>query len=74
MLKFASMETLLINVPDNKSSLVKQLLKELGVTIENPTKARKLADEINRSIQPGKKPGLDEIVEEINLFRAERGK
>ena len=68
------METLLINVPDNKSSLVKQLLKELGVTIENPTKARKLADEINRSIQPGKKPGLDEIVEEINLFRAERGK
>ncbi len=32
------METLIINIPDKKSALVKQLLKELGVTInENPT-------------------------------------
>jgi hypothetical protein len=29
------METLVINVPDKKSALVKQLLKELGVTIDN---------------------------------------
>jgi len=29
------METLLINIPDKKSALVKQLLKELGVTINN---------------------------------------
>ena len=28
------METLIINIPENKSSLVKQLLKELGVTIQ----------------------------------------
>jgi hypothetical protein len=27
------METLTINIPDKKSTLVKQLLKELGVTI-----------------------------------------
>jgi len=28
------METLIINVPDKKSALVKELLKELGVTIK----------------------------------------
>jgi ABC-type hemin transport system substrate-binding protein len=64
------METLLINVPEQKSSLVKQLLKELGVTIENQTKARKLAEEINQSIKSGPKPGLDEIVAEVNAFRS----
>jgi hypothetical protein len=31
------METLVINVPDKKSVLVKQLLKELGVTINSTT-------------------------------------
>jgi hypothetical protein len=63
------METLLINVPEQKSSLVKQLLKELGVTIESQTKARKLAEEINQSINSGTKPNLDEIVAEVNAFR-----
>jgi hypothetical protein len=29
------METLVINIPDKKSALVKQLLKELGVTIDS---------------------------------------
>jgi hypothetical protein len=66
------METLLINVPEQKSSLVKQLLKELGVTIENKTKARKLADEINKSVKPGPKPDIDEIVAEVNVFRSEQ--
>jgi hypothetical protein len=28
------METLVINIPDKKSALVKELLKELGVTIK----------------------------------------
>ncbi|AYL96554.1 hypothetical protein [Mucilaginibacter celer] len=28
------METLVINIPDNKSVVVKQILKELGVTIQ----------------------------------------
>ncbi|WP_345955217.1 hypothetical protein [Mucilaginibacter sp. PAMB04168] len=64
------METLLINVPEQKSSLVKQLLKELGVTIENKTKARQLAEEINKSVKSGPKPDLDEIVAEINTFRS----
>jgi hypothetical protein len=66
------METLLINVPEQKSSLVKQLLKELGVTIESQTKARKLAEEINQSITPGPKPDMDDIVAEVNAFRSER--
>lgn len=64
------METLLIKVPEQKSTLVKQLLKELGVTIESATKARKLADEINRNIKPGGKPGMDEIVAEVKAVRA----
>ena len=52
------METLLINVPEQKSTLVKQLLKELGVTIQNQTKARKLAQEINQSVKAGPNPTL----------------
>lgn len=31
------METLVINVPDKKSALVKQILQELGVTIKSET-------------------------------------
>ncbi|MGI4750108.1 MAG: hypothetical protein ACRYFB_05710 [Janthinobacterium lividum] len=31
------MEKLIINVPERKSALVKELLKELGVTIERDT-------------------------------------
>ncbi len=66
------METLLINVPEQKSTLVKQLLKELGVTIQSQTKARQLADEINRSIKSGKKPSLDEIVSEVKEVRSKQ--
>jgi hypothetical protein len=32
------METLIINIPDKKSALVKKLLKELGVTIKTDKK------------------------------------
>jgi ABC-type hemin transport system substrate-binding protein len=66
------METLLINVPEQKSTLVKQLLKELGVTIQNQTKARKLAEEINQGIKPGPKPNIDEIVAEVKAYRSEQ--
>jgi hypothetical protein len=31
------METLIINIPDKKSALVKQILKGLGVTIKTET-------------------------------------
>lgn len=33
--KFACMETLVINIPDQKSALVKQILEGLGVTIKS---------------------------------------
>jgi hypothetical protein len=66
------METLIINVPEKKSTLVKQLLKELGVTIQNKTKAKQLAEEINKSIKPGVKPSLDEIVAEIKEVRSKQ--
>ncbi|HZY38972.1 MAG TPA: DUF2683 family protein [Mucilaginibacter sp.] len=63
------METLIINVPEQKSKIVKLLLKELGVTIQNKTKAKQLAREINKGIKPGAKPGMDEIAAEIKEVR-----
>lgn len=64
------METLVINVPDDKSTVVKKLLKELGVTIQSKTKAKQLAAEINAAIKPGPKPDIDEIVAEVKAVRA----
>jgi hypothetical protein len=64
------METLIINVPEKKSTIVKLLLKELGVTIQNKTKAKLLSEEINNSILPGTKPGMDEIVSEVKKVRS----
>jgi hypothetical protein len=66
------METLIINVPEKKSMLVRLLLKELGVTIQNKTKAKLLAEELDRSVKPGPIPSMDEIVAEIREFRAGR--
>ncbi|HEY2580183.1 MAG TPA: hypothetical protein VGI43_00160 [Mucilaginibacter sp.] len=66
------METLVINVPDEKSAVVKLLLKELGVTIQNKAKARQLANEINAMVKPGPKPDMDEIVAEVKNVRAGR--
>ncbi|HAL82196.1 MAG TPA: hypothetical protein DCO83_08145 [Mucilaginibacter sp.] len=66
------METLIINVPEKKSTLVKQLLKELGVTIQNKTAAKQMAEEINKSIKPGVKPSLDEIVAEVRAARSKQ--
>jgi len=66
------METLIINVPEKKSILVRLLLKELGVTIQNQTKAKQLAEELKHSTKPGPKPSMDEIVAEIRESRAGR--
>ncbi|WP_256003770.1 hypothetical protein [Pedobacter deserti] len=60
------METLTINIPDNKSTLVKQILKGLGVTIQvkqstTPTYKEKLlkipvlSDEDLKSFEDAKK-------------------
>ena len=37
------METLIINIPDKKSTLVKQILKGLGVTIQENNQAKESA-------------------------------
>ncbi len=66
------MEALIINVPENKSTIVKLLLKELGVKIQNKTKVRELAEEINSNIKPGPKPSLDEILSEIKAVRKDQ--
>jgi hypothetical protein len=63
------METLIINVPEKKSTLVKLLLKELGVKIQNKAKARQLAKEINSNIMPGPKPDFAEILSDIKTVR-----
>ncbi|MCS3734732.1 hypothetical protein [Mucilaginibacter dorajii] len=62
------MERLMIQVPEKKSKLIKSLLKELGVIIENDS--FKLATELNAMIKRGKKPTMDEIVEEVRAVRA----
>jgi hypothetical protein len=66
------METLVINVPDEKSAVVKLLLKELGVTIQNKAMARQLADELAAAIKPGPKPDMDEIVAEVRKVRSSK--
>lgn len=66
------METLVINVPDEKSAVVKKLLKEMGVSIQNKTKVRQLANGLNAAVKPGPKPSLDEIVAEVREARAGR--
>lgn len=63
------MDTFLIKVPENKTALVKRLLKELGVTVKRESDAMALAKEINASIKSGKKPTLDEIVQETRAVR-----
>ena len=66
------METLIINVPEKKSALVKQLLKELGVKINSqppelnnstPNKlTAKTIDDAHKSI------GLNEPIKDIKSF------
>ena len=66
------METLIIKVPKAKVVLIRMLFKELGITIQDKTKAQLLAEKIDKSIKPGPKPTMDEIVAEIREYRAGR--
>jgi len=65
------METL-IKVPKAKVALIRMLFKELGITIQDKTEAQLLAEKIDKSIKPGPKPTMDEIVAEIKEYRAGR--
>jgi len=67
--KFAFMDTFLIKVPENKTLLVKKLLKELGVKVTRESKAMVLAREVGESIKAGNKLTMDEIVQESRAVR-----
>ncbi len=62
------MERLIIQVPEKKSKLVKSLLKELGVVIEPHVMA--LSKKLNNMVGDGRKPSMEEIVEETRIVRA----
>ena len=63
---------MIIKVPETKSTLVKQLLKELGVEIQGQDRTTQLAKEISAAIKPGKKPTMDEIVAEVRAVRSKK--
>lgn len=68
------MDTFLIKVPEDKTLLVKKLLKELGVTVTRESKAMVLAREVGKSIKAGKTLSMDEIVQESRAVRAAKSK
>ena len=68
------MDTFLIKVPEDKTLLVKKLLKELGVTVTRESKAMVLAREVGKSIKAGKTLSMDEIVQESRAVRAAKSR
>jgi translation initiation factor 2 beta subunit (eIF-2beta)/eIF-5 len=65
------METLIIDIPENKSSLVKSLLKELGVTIHKKSdKKVGIPNEITRkTIEEARNGiGVGEPIKDIKSF------
>lgn len=65
------METLIIDIPENKSSLVKSLLKELGVTIHKKrVKKVDIPNELTRkTIEDAHKGiGVGEPIKNIKSF------
>ncbi|WP_145856713.1 hypothetical protein [Pedobacter suwonensis] len=65
------METLIIDIPENKSSLVKSLLKELGVTIhEKSSEKVRIPNELTRkTIEDAHKGiGISEPIKDIKSF------
>lgn len=64
------METLIINIPDKKSALVKQILKELGVTIKSETTDLLKPSDYAKSISISKKDAED-MLKDISQSRNE---
>lgn len=64
------METLIINIPDKKSALVKQILKELGVTIKSETKNQTKPSDYAKSINISKKDA-EQMLKDISESRNE---
>jgi hypothetical protein len=64
------METLIINIPDKKSALVKQILKELGVTIKSEIKDQMKPSDYARSISISKEDAL-KMLKDVSESRNE---
>ena len=68
--KFVYMETLIINIPDKKSALVKQILKGLGVTIKTETANQIKPSDYAKSIKISKKDA-EQMLKDISESRNE---
>jgi hypothetical protein len=64
------METLIINIPDKKSALVKQILKDLGVTIKSETKNQTKPSDYAKSINISKEDA-EQMLRDISKSRNE---
>ena len=64
------METLIINVPEKKSALVKQILKGLGVTIKAETANQIKPSDYAKSIKISKKDA-EQMLKDISESRNE---
>jgi hypothetical protein len=64
------METLIINIPNKKSALVKQILKELGVTIKTETGDQVKPSDYAKSINISKKDA-EQMLKDISESRNE---
>jgi len=61
---------LIINVPDNKSALVKNILKELGVTIKSEAKDQVKTSDYAKSIKISKEDAK-KMLKDISDSRSE---
>ncbi|BAU52543.1 hypothetical protein MgSA37_00705 [Mucilaginibacter gotjawali] len=64
------METLVINVPDKKGPLVRQILKELGVTIKSESTDRMKPSDYAKLIDISK-DDAQRMIKDIEQSRAE---
>jgi len=64
------METLIINIPDKKSVLVKQILKGLGVTIKSETKDQLKPSDYAKSVNISKEDAA-KMLKDISESRNE---
>ena len=62
------METLIINIPDKKSALVKKILKDLGVTIQSDSKKQMKPSDYAKSINISKEDA-EKMLKDISESR-----
>ena len=69
---YLSMETLIINIPEKKTALVKQLLKELGVTFRKKTedKSNSVSNAVTQKVidDAHKRIGIGQPIQNIDSY------